>query len=155
MKVRRRGGRVTVRLQGVEAATLGNLLDQLALLVDADADHEDPVIRRLYPSAYLDDADAEREFRGLTLDSLRVERRERVEACQADLAGGRELELDADSGRRWIQVLNDLRLALGTELGVTEEDEPALDPTDPERDRRLVYYWLTGLQDELVRALMG
>ncbi|MBN9619558.1 MAG: DUF2017 family protein [Actinobacteria bacterium] len=155
MKVRRRGGRVTVRLQGVEAATLGNLLDQLALLVEADADHEDPVIRRLYPSAYPDDADAEREFRGLTLDSLRVERRERVEACQADLAGGRELELDADSGRRWIQVLNDLRLALGTELGVTEEDEPALDPTDPERDRRLVYYWLTGLQDELVRALMG
>ena len=65
-----------------------------------------------------------------------------------------QVELDADGGQRWIQVLNDLRLVLGTRLGITEEDGD-LDPAAPDFQQRSVYYWLTALQDSLVRALMA
>lgn len=157
MKVRRRRDRITLRLHPAEVAVLGGLLEQLAVLVRAETD--DPVSRRLYPAAYPGDEAAEREYRGLTLESLRDDRQRRIAACRDELgAGGEttaEIALDADSGRRWIQVLNDLRLALGTELGITEESEPRLDPADPDHDRRLLYHWLTAVQDELVRALMG
>jgi hypothetical protein len=48
-------------------------------------------------------------------------------------------------------VLNDLRLALGTRLGITEDDDHVVERPD---DPRVVYYWLTGIQDAVVQALM-
>jgi hypothetical protein len=51
-------------------------------------------------------------------------------------------------------VLNDLRLALGTRLGVTEEDDHDVDATDPREQPRLIYYWLTAVQDSVVHGLM-
>jgi hypothetical protein len=75
--------------------------------------------------------------------------------CRADLAGAGEVELaDPDAARRWIQLLNDLRLALGTRLGITEDDDHELDPTDVRAQPRLVYYWLTAVQDSVVQGLM-
>ena len=43
--------------------------------------------------------------------------------------------------------------ALGTRLDITE-DAPDPDPSDPDFQEQLAYYWLTALQDSLVRALM-
>ena len=63
------------------------------------------------------------------------------------------VSVDGADGIRWLQVLNDVRLALGTRLGITE-DEPDVDPGAPEAEPRQLYYWLTALQDALVRAMM-
>ena len=53
-------------------------------------------------------------------------------------------------------VLNDARLALGTQLGVTEDTDYAdLDPEDPESSALAAYAWLTYLQGELVETLLG
>jgi hypothetical protein len=143
-----------LRLDPDEAQLLARLFDELtALLADADAD--DDVLQRLNPAAYRDDADAEAEYRELTAASLHGQRDERIDACRADLADGGEIDLgDPDAARRWLQVLNDLRLALGTRLGITQEDDRDFDPDDPEAQPWLVYSWLTAVQDAVVHTLL-
>jgi hypothetical protein len=145
-----------MRLDPVEVELVGSLLDQLeGMLEGKEGDGADDVRRRLFPSGYLGDAEAEAEFRTLTEAALRDERDERIGACRADLARGGEVDLSApEVGRRWIQVLNDLRLALGIRLGVSEDDEPRFDPDRPDAQLRAVYHWLTALQDSVVQGLM-
>jgi hypothetical protein len=151
VKLSRRHGRARLQLGAPEAAVLVELFDELDASL-ARADPTDPVSQRLFPAAYPQDEAAEAEFRTLTESSLRAERHERVAACRADLAAGAaDIELDADTARRWIQVLNDLRLAIGTRLGITEDDDHVVERPD---DPRVVYYWLTGIQDAVVQALM-
>ena len=154
MKLSTRHGRVELRLDATEARVLTALLDELATVVAAE-DAEDPVVARLFPAAYPDDADAQDDYRSITEDGLRTERQERISACGAELVGAPRLDLtDPDRARRWIQTLNDLRLALGTRLGVAEDyDEP--DPGDAEHAAWNVYDWLTMVQDTVVTALMG
>jgi hypothetical protein len=141
----------------------GELLVQL-LGDTADAMHDgalsddDPVQQRLFPAAYRDDPEAEQGFRELTEATLRSERIERAERCTAEIAAapvrrrGLELILDVDGVERWIRALNDVRLALGTRIGITEDDDREQDPDDPADGSRLAYDWLTMLQDALVRA---
>jgi hypothetical protein len=142
-----------LRLDPEEAQLLGLLFDELAALLD-DPDADSDVLQRLNPAAYRDDPEAETEYRQLTEASLRAERDERIAACRVDLAGAGEVALaDPDTARRWLQVLNDLRLALGTRLGVTQDEEPDFDPTDPAAQPWIVYSWLTAVQDAVVHAV--
>jgi hypothetical protein len=155
VKVSRRHGRLRLHLEGEEVELLSVLLDELQTVLDEPVDADDPVLSRLYPAAYRDDDEAAIEFRSLTESTLRTDRTDRIDVCRADLAGGPVLDLsDPDDARRWIQVINDLRLALGTRLGITEDDDQELDPTDSAAQPRLVYYWLTAVQDSVVQGLM-
>ena len=52
-----------------------------------------------------------------------------------------------------LRSTNDLRLALGVRLDVTEETEPPEEMSGEEDHQLLVYYWLTALQGSLVDAL--
>jgi hypothetical protein len=151
MKLSRKGG-LRLRLDPVEVSVLSALLGQLGPVL-AGENPDDPVVQRLYPSAYPDDAGAETEYRSITEPGLRGERLERAQACAADLAGPDVDLSDPAAATRWIQVLNDLRLVLGTRLGVTEDD-PDFDPSDPSEQPRMVYHWLTGVQDAVVHAIM-
>ncbi len=112
------------------------------------------MVARLFPAAYPHDAEAQDDYRSITESSLRSERQERISACAAEVATGDPIDLtDADRARRWIQVLNDLRLALGTRLEVTEDyDEP--DPEQADFAAWNVYGWLSMVQDTVVTALM-
>jgi len=149
-----------MRLHPGEAEMLTSLLDELDALLAAPPEDADEVLARLFPSAYPDDDRAAQEYRELTESTLRSERADRVGLCRADLLpalGGSAGEVDLgdpDAARRWIQVLNDLRLALGTRIGITADDEHAIDPEDPAQQPRLVYHWLTAVQDSVVTALM-
>ena len=62
-----------------------------------------------------------------------------------------EERLGEDDAGAWLTALNDLRLVLGTRLGVTEETY--VDETGPRTPGMMVYVWLTWLQGELVEAL--
>ena len=156
MKVSRRHGRLRLQLDPVEIAILESMFDELADVAAADGDADaDPVVQRLYPAARPDDPEADADFRSLTRDSLRSERLERIQACAAELEHGGDVDLGEDDvADRWIKVLNDLRLALGVRLEISEDDDPLadLDPTD---QPRLIYHWLTAVQDTVVTALMG
>jgi hypothetical protein len=70
-------------------------------------------------------------------------------------AGGR-IKLTQDQALSWLKALNDIRLALGVRLGVTEEFEEqwgALKPDDPQWTAFEVYAWLGAVQESLVQAL--
>ena len=61
--------------------------------------------------------------------------------------------LTEDELRAWLGALESLRLALGTQLDVTEETYAALDERDPDAPRLALYHWLTWLQEEAIQAL--
>ena len=61
-------------------------------------------------------------------------------------------EADAEA---WIAAVNDLRLALGTMLGIGPDFPDRLPPKDPKAMHHDVYLWLTLLQEYLVLGLMG
>jgi hypothetical protein len=155
MRVTRRRG-LMLRLDPGEDQLLGTLFgDLLELLAEATPGEDaDPVIARLYPDAY-GDAGASEEFRALTVTSQRDERAARIRACAREVAEHKpDIALDDEAADRWIRVLNDLRLALGTRLGISDEWDHGVDPDDPQQLPQATYVWLTGAQDLLVRTLM-
>lgn len=118
-------------------------------------DIEDPALARLLPDGYTDDPEAAREFRELTEGSLRAHKSETAQRVldSLPLQGG-PVCLDEETTRAWLSALNDIRLVIGTRLGVTEEtDYP--DPDDPATPGYELYRWLTIVQELLVDAAIG
>jgi hypothetical protein len=118
---------------------------------------EDPVLARLLPDAYGDDPESAGEFRRYTEPGLRSGKVAAAQTVLATLpaAGGR-VRLSAGDAEAWLRSLNDVRLALGVVLHVTEDYEHesgGLDPADPRQAYLHVYDFLTYLQETLVRAL--
>jgi hypothetical protein len=155
MRVTRRRAHARIRLEAVESALLTTLFDDLEGALQT-LPGDDPVRERLFPAAYRDDDEAADEFRLLTEDSLREGKAQHLSECRAELPSGEgEIDLDDEAAQRWLTVLNDLRLAIGTRLDVSEDDDPAIDPADPDAQLRAIYQWLTALQDSLVHVVMG
>ena len=69
-------------------------------------------------------------------------------------AGGK-FELTEDDAQAWAAAVNDMRLALGTMLGISQDGPQALPPDDPMVGHLDVYQWLTVLQEYLVLGIMG
>lgn len=116
----------------------------------------DPVLARLLPDAYAEDAGAAGEYRRFTEGDLLAAKRANIGVLLAGLdeaASAGRVRLDAETVHIWLIALNDLRLALGTRLEIDEdyEDRVAeLDPDDPRLPAFDLYEWLTALQDTLV-----
>lgn len=122
----------------------------------------DPVLARLFPDAYGDDPDAAGDFRRFTERRLRTGKAGDAAALLESFEGAAvdgdraKLRLDRDAAHAWLRTLTNLRLALGTRLGIEQDDDArweALDEDDPRRYVRDVYDWLGWLQETLVRAL--
>jgi len=172
---------VTARFSKPEAAIIRELISQVADLIadgmaapEADelaamvgmsentspgsaAVPDDPILARLLPDGYSDDPEAAQEFRRFTESSLRSAK---VEAAQTVLAtlpnGGGRIRLGSEQAEAWLRSLNDVRLALGVRLGVTEESDVLnedVQPDDPRYAYVEVYQWLAYLQESLVNAL--
>jgi len=155
---RRKGDHLVARVVDAEAGIVGLLLDQLEQLLSADpADSGgDPVMERLLPPGHASDPEIAADYRRLTETGLRTGKAEDLAIVRATLPpDGGEVRLDDDQARAWLRTTNDLRLALGTRLGVTAETEPPDDPADEEGSQLAVYYWLTAVQGSLVDALVA
>jgi hypothetical protein len=132
-------------------------VDELAELTGIRSGHthapEDPVLARLLPDFHREDP----EMSGM----LRAARESELIEAKAEAAavvlrtcppeGGRA-ELTPEQADAWLAALNDVRLALGTMLGVSE-DMPEEPPEDESLAAHLsVYQWLTFVQDALVQT---
>jgi hypothetical protein len=151
-----RSGDVVARLDPAEAGVVGLLLDQLDQLLAADADDVagDPVMARLLPVGHRGDPELAADYRELTESSLRSGKTDDLAIVRATLPdGGGEVRLDRDQAGAWLRTSNDLRLALGTRLDITEDTEPPEDVVGEQDQQLAVYYWLTALQGSLVDAL--
>jgi Domain of unknown function (DUF2017) len=145
---RGRGGVLRLRLPDDERELLHMLCEELRERVDDEPDHPD--LRRLFPPAHSDDADAEAGYRRLVGGQLAAGRERAVATVRATIDGD---TLSPEEAEAWLTVLNDLRLVLGTRLDVTEEMDFDLDPNDPGAAELAVYAYLSWLQEQLVEAL--
>ncbi len=144
---------------GPGGSTPGPLDDLAALLSHPGpaAPPDDPVLARLLPDAYRDDTEAAGEFRRFTEHELRSGKLAAAQTVLDTLPedGGR-VELTQEDAQVWLRALNDVRLALGVRLDITEDTAQRsqdLDPADPRSAYLWIYDWLTYLQETLVRAL--
>ncbi|MEU6992445.1 DUF2017 domain-containing protein [Streptomyces sp. NPDC046465] len=137
----------------------------------------DPVMKRLLPDAYggpgseqgPGDPEETRaysaEFRRFTENDLRAKKRDdalvvirSLDAMAASGDGGAVLKLSVEESQQWLAALNDLRLAIGTRLEVSDEDDAdllyRLPDSDPRKPMVMAYLWLGGLQETLVGTLL-
>ena len=172
-----RGGGVRAALAPAEASLLRSLVGQVITLVAPDGappnqtkdlldwdapaiqpeTPDDPVLARLLPDGYRDDPQASQEFRKYTESGLRSAKHETaLELLNTLPETGGKIQLTADQAQAWLKALNDVRLALGVRLGVTEEFEEQwgrLAADDPQWAAYEVYAWLGAVQESLVQAL--
>jgi hypothetical protein len=121
---------------------------------------DDPVLARLLPD-FASSSEEDAEEVSSALRSVREP--ELIEAKQAAIAtvlatcpaGGGRVELARAQAEEWLAAVNDVRLALGVALEVTEDMPEQLPADDPRADHLPVYHWLTWLQDSLVMTLTG
>ncbi|MDP9393906.1 MAG: DUF2017 domain-containing protein [Actinomycetota bacterium] len=147
-----------LELMGDDAEVPGDPLAELVDIGTATKAPDDPALARLFPDAYLDDSDAAAEFRRYTERSLRRTKRANATTALATLDGTRERTLTDEEARAWLGALNDMRLAIGSRLGLSDDDDEDLDELaddDPRTYAYAVYDHLTWLQETLVHALAG
>jgi len=141
-----------LRLPAPERDVLRTLPDQLRALLDED-DRADPAMRRLYPSAHLDDEAASTEFDTIVRDDLTEQRRNALDEMARTIEAG---SVNEEELLAWLAVINDLRLVLGVRLAVTEETTPAEFSGDDEASASYALYaYLSYLEEEMVEALSG
>ncbi len=186
---RRRGGGAVATFSGFEADLLRSLASQLVELLRNEmaaptqttdpleelldfsgptTEPEDPVLARLFPSAYPDDEEAAGEFRRFTERALRdgkahaavliIETLEDAGLPSELGADGLviDVELEPPDATTWLKAFTDIRLALATRLGIEDGDEDywlALPEDDPRTHVHDIYDWVGYLQETLVRAL--
>ena len=143
----RRGG-YEIRLPDEERALLRNVAPQLRQLLDGDL--ADPSLRRLFPTAYHQDPERDREYQALVRDDLADRRRAAVDRFVATVDADRLTEEELVA---WLGAINDLRLVLGTRLDVSEDEGPLLDEDDPDAPLVALYGYLGWLLEQVVDAL--
>ncbi|CAM3163123.1 DUF2017 domain-containing protein [Prescottella defluvii] len=70
-------------------------------------------------------------------------------------AEGGRIVITPEQADAWLAALNDVRLALGTNLGIDADTPDELEEDDPRAPHLDVYHWLTWMQDSLVQALLS
>jgi hypothetical protein len=176
-----RGGGATARFAAIEAMLLRDLVSQVAELVgeglpqpqdrrettmtleqlvglsDNSSLPDDPILARLLPDAYPDDEDAAGEFRRYTEQGLRAGKVATAQMVLDTLPeGGGRVLLTPEQAQSWLRALNDVRIALGVRLDVTEDRDEMLERAEqggPQAAALWVYDWLSLLQSTLVQAL--
>jgi len=160
-----------VELLRNERAVLEDDRDPLEVMLDFSgptSEPEDPVLARLFPTAYTDDEEAAAEFRRFTEGSLRDRKAAAASAIIDALEEAGlppelteeglhfDVELDEAEAETWLRSFTDIRLALATRLGVEEGDQDywySLPDDDPRAQAHDIYEWVGYLQETLVSAL--
>ena len=184
----RRSGAVIATFSGFEADLLRSLASQIVELLHHEAAvpddrdplealmdfsgpttaPEDPVLARLFPTAYADDEEAAAEFRRFTEGTLREGKAKAAGTIIDTLEDAGlpdelredgltiDVEMDEPTAQTWMRSFADIRLALATRLGVEDGDEEywySLPDDDPRAQAHDIYEWVGWLQETLIGAL--
>ena len=138
-------GRFELHLPQEERTLLRNLLPNLRELVEGS----DPSTRRLFPTAYHEDPEKDREYQDLMRDDLVASRLSAIELVERTIDAG---VIDLEGLDRWMEAINSLRLVIGTRLEVTEE-LPEIAEDDPDAPAYAVYDYLGWMLELAVEAM--
>jgi hypothetical protein len=181
---RRTGSRVVGQLDRQEAAVLRGLVSQIEDILKARSDEapqdelaeltgirtgpstapDDPILSRLLPDFHRLDDDSPDEADLDSAAALRSLHEPELLDLKTGVAGvvlktcpedGGTIRLSLEQAESWLSALNDVRLALGTALDVSEDMPDELPPDDPRGPHLGVYQWLTWMQESLIHAVAG
>ena len=189
-KFHRRRGMIVTQLSAYEVELLASLIMQLIELIsdgepegfasqseaadpfeeivkdlegepDEPGPLEDPVLKRLFPEAYPDDAAASADFRRFTERDLKAakvaEARVVLDRLATTELGARDLKIPREEVESWLRTLTSVRLAVATRLGIKDaadaDELAALPDEDPRSFMVSVYDWLGFAQETLISAL--
>lgn len=123
---------------------------------------DDPILSRLLPDFHrldddapsLDDQNSAAALRSLHEPEL-LDMKTGVAGVLLDTCPphGGQVRLTPEQAEAWLAALNDVRLALGTALDVSEEMPDQLPADDPREPHLNVYHWLTWVQESLIQAV--
>ncbi len=134
-----------------ERRLLAELIDSMLDLLD-NGGRTDPAVERLFPDAYGSEAEAG-AWHDLVGDELQRGKVSSLTSLKGALKRGR-IELDEAEIQMWLSALNDVRLAIGARLEVTEEMMGAeLARDDPRAPTLAVLHWLGWLQESMLQAI--
>ncbi len=189
----RKSGRIIATFSGFEADLLRSLASQIVELLrneraepasptadpfealmsefsGATTIPEDPVLARLFPTAYTDDEESAADFRRFTEGGLRdgkaaasgliIDTLEEAGLPPELTEDGLviDVELTPTEAETWMRAFTDIRLALATRLGVEADDEAywhSLPEDDPRAQAHDIYEWVGFLQETVIEALTG
>jgi hypothetical protein len=143
---RNRRGSFTINLPDEERELLNGLPGQLRELLGSG---DQPSLRRLFPAAYHLDAEKDAEYHDLMRSDLLASKLSRAELLEST---AQATELTEEQLLGWMGAVNDLRLVLGTQLDVSEDDDE-LDDDDPRAGHFGLYHYLGYLLENIIRAL--
>lgn len=177
-----KGSTVSAGFEQQEAAVLRGLVSQLEDMLTARAEEapqdelaeltgirtgptespDDPVLSRLLPDFHKldpdnpskEDLDSSAAMRSLhepeLLDAKVGVARIVLDTLPRD---GGKVRLTLEQADAWLSALNDVRLALGTALDVTDDMPDELPEDDARAPHLGVYHWLTFVQETLIQSI--
>ncbi|MFC9436586.1 DUF2017 domain-containing protein [Nocardia sp. NPDC057030] len=145
-----------------ESAPEDDLAALTGLRTGNTAAPDDPRLRRLLPDFHrsepgspdADRADLNSALRGLHEPEI-IDAKLAAGSVILDTVptSGGKIVLTPEQADAWLTALTDVRLALGTVLGIDADTPDHLGPDDPRAPHLDVYHWLTWMQDSLLQAL--
>jgi hypothetical protein len=179
---RRKGVTVLAAFEQPEAAVLRGLVGQLEEMLRARVEDtpqdplaeltgmrtgptespHDPVLSRLLPDFHRldpdnpskEDLDSASMLRSLHEPDLLDSKLGAADVVLDTLPrDGGEVRLSAEQADAWLAAMNDVRLALGTALDVTDDMPDELPDDDPRASHLGLYHWVTWVQESLVQVL--
>jgi hypothetical protein len=139
-----------INLSEDERETMLRFVDQLEEVLTAE--HSDPRLRRLFPTAYHENPELDAEYQGYMRDELSQSRASSI-ATVRDVLGSED-SISESQLYAFMMVLNSLRLVLGTLLGVSEdEDTEDVEDDDPAFGQAQLYGYLGWLLEWTVDTL--
>ncbi|MGH3429405.1 MAG: DUF2017 family protein [Mycobacteriales bacterium] len=147
----------------VETDAIRRIFTQVLALLDCDATRSDPAMGRLLPDGYREDREAADELRRFTQATLLDGKRQACREVLADLPDGPgRISLSPERTSAWLTGLTDVRLVLGSRLGITSDTDMAAlldvnsasdDADKPTMFLLAMYQHLTFLQESLLQAI--
>lgn len=132
-----KNGKFKINLSNEHREVLQHLIEQLRdSLMSAN---DDASLRRLFPTAYHNDASKDAEYQRLMRDELLASRLASTEIALLVIAN--QEEIDAESIDGFSRSINSMRLVIGTNLDISESDynqsnENSTDGADDDLDDR-------------------
>ena len=119
---------------------------------EADTEHQDPALRRLFPNPYPNDPEAAADHRRFSEPGLR---REKLADARVVLdflrAGAEDEQVQPDQVPAWLRTLNAQRLVLASRLGVEQADDLERIANLPDDDPR----WMMGAVMDVIGELQA
>lgn len=145
---------ISVTLPTEVRETLVHLADELRQSIETDSDD----VRRLFPTAYPDDASRDAGYQVFSRSELIDGRHERIDVLEQT---AHATTVSISQLGAWLKVVNDLRLILGTRLDISEEtslmnfDASQYDKPEAALHQLALYEALGELLVHIVDALTG